>query len=606
MDVSFWSHLLLNAPPRSTFASLDPKALHAVGLKRQQNLICLGLACSQFCKNISEGPSEVSDATLDQLSWTLALFTTLFSTIVHKAELFPILFKLEESLALTYAQVIPPVAQLRNVINHVKLLKKEPLLPDPNPRPSRRVWDGAVELPELSRRWQCEAPGPPCSRAAPLCPAMYGLRGCSLSTFRRACTSLLFRPGVTLAAGESIWTTPHALCRTRRDLVHALVMLGSLGFMCGCPRLDVDFPGFPSAPFLKSVCNICRACLDDLLAGRVDDAAVDLVRNCHALCARLFIAQDFRTAAACVKPSAFIGAIVHGPATMLDADGPLASEALSFIYIALLSRNDLAGVLAAKNLANTIIFNVLAIAQVSLERTGFGYVHDIALAVVLLLVAHTGVAAGLSATWAGRWPAAFVPPPGSFGDLLLNIAVNVCQRGAFWHSLLCILQAVAPFVSVFSFWTAFRLWGALEPVLETDPTMRQLFTEACAAIVQRTENNENGFVVLIFQKRAFFRGLKDESARVATRLVVGWVNKVKRVVMASGRHPLSLGELLEAIDRLEETRDVVVFEKHTHSFRGEMEKDWRDWVILLFTRSCHEEVQKMKQFQKDSDGTQKY
>jgi hypothetical protein len=117
--------LFTDSPPRSSLSPPDPKLFYAIGLKRQQNLIYLGLACGQFCKNISDRPSNspIPDCALDQLSWALALYTTLISTLVNKPDLFPVLFKLEENLATIYAEANPSVTQLWEIENHVKLLK---------------------------------------------------------------------------------------------------------------------------------------------------------------------------------------------------------------------------------------------------------------------------------------------------------------------------------------------------------------------------------------------------------------------------------------------------------------------------------------------------
>jgi protein arginine N-methyltransferase 1 len=97
-------------------------------------------------------------------------------------------------------------------------------------------------------------------------------------------------------------------------------------------------------------------------------------------------------------------------------------------------------------------------------------------------------------------------------------------------------------MSFLSFSTAFRLWGAVKALVKANPM-----------------------------------------TGVAIDIVVKWLNKVNK---------------LAVIDRVEGTVDALAFGKHTHSFHGEMERTWRDWAVLFFMRTCHKEVQKVKQCQK--------
>jgi hypothetical protein len=108
-------------------------------------------------------------------------------------------------------------------------------------------------------------------------------------------------------------------------------------------------------------------------------------------------------------------------------------------------------------------------------------------------------------------------------------------------------------------------------------------------------------VLVILQKSAFFKSARDEKVAVPVDIIYRWIRNAKKIVKSSKKRQMAPTEVLEALDGVESPDEVVSFEKHRHSFRGEVEKTWRDWVMVLFIRSCRDEVQKMESFQEESD-----
>jgi hypothetical protein len=441
---------------------------------------------------------------------------------------------------------------------------------------------------------------PPTELSLALAPAMWQLRGRTLRVFISSVISCLFKPYVTVCPSSALWAAtpaePPPFTRTRRDLVHALVSLGCLDFLCNehvrQPSLDVEYPSFPNVAFLKSVCNVAHAFLERGGAG-----TADLLRNCLALCARLLTVPEFQAAVAAVKPSFFIHAFFAGPTSLLEADRALASEAVSFVYIALAFQPALVSALARQNLANSLLFDLLATAHASFARDGFTYVHSLILAIALLLGADADVAAGLSAPRM----ATFAPFPlsGSFADLLIDVACEICAQEGLWPSLVCIFHMIAPHVASFTVATAFRLWGVIERAADGDRVVVPLFLEACAAIVQRNDNWANGFLVAIYQNAAFW-GKEKRNAR-AVAVLTKWKRAAKRAIKASPKKSLEPEEVLAVLAEVEIEGELVEFEKHSHSYRGQVAGTWRDWIVILFVRACRDEVAMMQAFQIKQD-----
>jgi hypothetical protein len=124
-DSQFWTNLILNAPPRDTLNALDPELFNDVGLRHHENLTYLGFACAQFCKVFTASLSGnlLCDQNLNQLSWSLSVYTTLLSTVIYNTELFSTLRKLEEPLARAYAQGNPAVARIWEIHNEMKSIR---------------------------------------------------------------------------------------------------------------------------------------------------------------------------------------------------------------------------------------------------------------------------------------------------------------------------------------------------------------------------------------------------------------------------------------------------------------------------------------------------
>jgi hypothetical protein len=59
------------------------------------------LAGDQFCKSLSEDyfENDISPIALDRLTWSLPLYVTGFQVVVFNSQLFPLLSKIDESIA---------------------------------------------------------------------------------------------------------------------------------------------------------------------------------------------------------------------------------------------------------------------------------------------------------------------------------------------------------------------------------------------------------------------------------------------------------------------------------------------------------------------------
>jgi hypothetical protein len=423
-------------------------------------------------------------------------------------------------------------------------------------------------------------------------PDMMSLSGRSVSSFISSVISCLFRPGLTLAPGEHFWTygehsRSSTLLQIRRDLIHALLSLSSLSFLCSrhisMPSLEIVFPDFPHELFMRSICELCRSYLQNI-------PILDLLRNCLAFSARLLPIPEFQAAIARTPVSCFLNAFFADSAKLLDSTSPLTNEAISFVYAALLFQPDFIATLVSQHRANQLILELLTIAHFTLEHNQFCYIHSVILSSLLLLFGNPAIAAGLSETVPGE-------NGESFGDLLLNVTSRVCEEEAFWPSFVCILHLIAPHAGVFSVDTVLNVWQILEQIVKERSILVSLIVEAFAEIVQREGNEKNGFLIMILRRSTWF----EQKQGIAGMIVRKWVKAAKIVA----KNESELDRLLERLAqvKVEEGGELVEFKKHIHSFQGEIANTWDDWVVILFVRACREEVTKMQRFQLQYDDT---
>jgi hypothetical protein len=416
---------------------------------------------------------------------------------------------------------------------------------------------------------------------------MYGGRGRTSTVFVASVISCLFKPGLTVSVDSSVWTgsssEPAPFTRTRRDLVHALVSLSCLSFLCNDhivhPNLEIPLPRFPHGLFVTSVCNLSRAFLEGA-------PIADLLGNCFALSASLLPLPEFQTAIAGTDASLFVNAFFAQDARLLFSGSEIVNEAVSFIYASLLFQKDLIDALLEKDLANVLITDLLDVAESVLARDGFCYIHSLTLSVLLVLVADPDVAEGLKAPWQA----------GSVGDRLITVAAKVCEKEPFWPSLVCLLHLIAPHAGVFSAEAAWTLWKVLNGIFEGERVLVPLFLEACASVVQREDNGQNGLLLPIFANQKKLTAAENK-AGVAVGILREWAAAAKRKVGKAAAKEKNDEVLLALLAQVELEEDIVEFPRHVHSFRGEIANTWQDWIILLFVRECREEVKKMRDFQ---------
>jgi predicted protein tyrosine phosphatase len=239
-------------------------------------------------------------------------------------------------------------------------------------------------------------------------------------------------------------------------------------------------------------------------------------------------------------------------------------------------------------------------AQLIFEKLGFCYHHSVLISIILLLLADPVAAANLNEKCDRPFPAAYRPLGGSHADLLLEVLVNVCRQGAFWPSLVSVFQMIAPYVSSFTVETGEKIFELFERMAKIETGLAPFVLDAFAAIVQRPDNANNGFLIVFVQKAGWIKHLEfaDPKAAKAVSIVMQFLKRVTKQMKAVNKTQVSRAELPEVFAKFKvRESDRQTLTKHTHVFGGEMEKTWIEWADLLFVRSFREEVQLMRAFQ---------
>jgi hypothetical protein len=453
----------------------------------------------------------------------------------------------------------------------------------------------SVPLESSSTQPSPPLPPPPVEPHFELAPAMLELKGRSLPILFQAIGVCLFKPGLTLSPGSSRWceTGPESdvILRTRRDLIHALLGVSSSNFFLNDRGKQPDFvfplKDFPFEPFIES---LARAVHLHVKLGGENQLLADLVRNSIALATRLFVVPEFRESMGRVSSEPFLTAFV-GKKAFLTTSSPFSFEAVSLLYMVAISQNGFLKLTKGKS--NAILAKVLKFAQDIYDKRGFCYVHSILISIILLMFVDDQVVINLSSPSENK-------ADGSYGDVILNGIMNICDQPEFWPSLTVIFYFMAPHVRAFSCVTADRVMKIFKKIWKKQNLLVPLFLDAFATILRRTESAENHFLTAFVNHADLIDeiDLDDRRSAKALPILKDFFDIAEDVMEEKGVTELTNQELLELLEEVnlgDEEAPLPI--KAPHRFEGEMETTWSEWADLLFLRCFKDEIQKMQEFQ---------
>jgi multisubunit Na+/H+ antiporter MnhG subunit len=416
--------------------------------------------------------------------------------------------------------------------------------------------------------------------------ALGELRGHHYRDFVLVVLLSLFRPGLTLSGDALAWSIcddSDPICRTRRDLVHALFGVLWAPFFTTRRLNRPDFRPLLavawSRRFLNSVCLMANAYLKSDTPG-----LSDLLSNSMGFFSLLIPTANCGSIFEDCSLEILVNAFSLGPAEppLFELSRAVSSEALSMLFAAAWFRPDFVARIAADGYSNTFVFALAHIAQWTFERVRFCFHHSLVIANLLLILADPVAAAALNEAWEGLFRSAYPPKPSSLGDLLVDVLLNVCADKPLWPSFLNVFHMISAHVFAFSEGTAGRTMAFLEAVFESEKALRFLIFESVASMIQAPERSKNGFLNVFVQKSDWFTQVAgtDQKKSKALRIILDFVK------VAS--HP----DLAASPERR-------VFAIHPYRFEGAMAETWRDWIDLLFVRSFRAEVELMREYQEE-------
>ncbi|OHT01033.1 hypothetical protein TRFO_07706 [Tritrichomonas foetus] len=432
------------------------------------------------------------------------------------------------------------------------------------------------------------------------------------ASFTDAVSGLLFKEGTTLNGtnGEWVQTNPDAneMNRTRSDLLHAILLVSSLHVFApnnanNHPEISASLDNLPHASIIKSTCRIAFRYMSE----KGDSTTVLLLKNALTLCIRLFTNVNFRQAFKSVSPQNLLRGLyiseTNLPPLFTPLD-PISKESLSFLYMCALFNPGFVEALTKKDHSNNFLFHLLWAAQLFFEKEGVNYIHSIILSTVLLIVADPEAAVKLNQpfnkdknvmTGCNYKPADNI----SYGDLILNVLLNFCQRESFLPSLICVFHMISPHVNVFSLETASSLMVLFERVYDKHKSFLPLFLEVFATIVQQRDNKKNGFCPVIFSRAKLFKEITSDLPSVQKTLPIirRYIKKARITIKNENKQNINVYEvsgILAKINTEQLFPNPQMFIKHPHIFGGEIEKTWDQWADLVFQKTCEPEVKNIK------------
>jgi hypothetical protein len=411
--------------------------------------------------------------------------------------------------------------------------------------------------------------------------------GSCVSVFVSAVSDLLFKDGLTLSPGESLWGAlpkeAPQLNQTRRNLLNALVRVFSVGALASPPRfVALPLIGFPFAKLITNVANVSFRYLEQVHAGKTDQFTVPLLKSGFTLCVQLFDRADFRSAFSEIKRQRLVRSFALSAVgvPVFEPLSPLANEAVSFLYTALVLQPSIPQFLAVHLYSNTFVFYLISAAELVFEKSGFSFVHTLLFSSIIRIVAEPKAAAALNAPRAHDLQFAFQPPPGSYGDLLLNIAVHVCQSEGAWTWAARIFHAIAPFISHVSLQTGFGVLSLFEQASAADSSAMALFLDGFAAVVQRSQPPENGLIVAIFQRARTFRTLKvPQSSGRALGVILAFLMVARKLARAEQKSILTAEEAAQLFAQIEIAKSFPQTQAFTRKEPELADRlpGWREW-----------------------------
>jgi hypothetical protein len=435
-------------------------------------------------------------------------------------------------------------------------------------------------------------------------------RGVCFQSFSRAFAVLLFTPGLTLLNDASLWceepSEPDSMVLARFELVHAfLEIIGSDFFAwepLDRPTFVFSLPEFDCLRFLKSVCQVSNRYLQSIANNSENLALRDLLKNCFAFCTFLFVFPEVRRAFSDLPAELLLKAVSISPesSSLLNAGSAIATESVSFLFMAVFSNPQFVSLIGTEGYSNSIMAHLLHLAQLTFEKSNYGYLHSLLLSIVVAFASDSTISEKLGEPFTGQFGTKYAFPGGSHADLLVAVLMNICPE-SLSPSFVAIFWMIAPWVTEFSMQTSTAILGVLEQCAEGEKRLLPLLLESLVWLIHRKSAS---FRVALAYKTPFFKRLEvdDPISVPALATIRDYLAAAARAIRGTRKPRLSNEELGELLGHLPFEADPVpkLRKRQPPAFGGELEKTWGEWQDLLFVRASHDDIQTMRVLKQSS------
>jgi hypothetical protein len=400
------------------------------------------------------------------------------------------------------------------------------------------------------RRFRC----PP----GPFFQPLFRHQGRAISDFARAAA------GLALGARDD----PALGC----DLIRALLAVAALDSFARPQFARVDFglcAGLRWPDFLQLFCEV---------SGRYQQSSDpengEFLRLLMVLILREYDNPELMGAIAAESADALHMALGRDATPLFGRARSLAVEALAVFSLVLKCRADFPEMRGCNS--NNVLCHILAIAETAVARGGIDEVVDLAVVTIGRMLRGPAIAALARPTAAAR-----AEPEATYGDLLLDVLLRLCERRRLWAPVVRILHAICGDLTVVSEPAADGILCLFHKVMAADPAMAPLFLEVFALVIQKQMPIQNSIRLVIFTRGFLFNGLKQTipGGKRALGVILAFLKAGKGAARATKKPVLHRDELAALLCSIDIAASFPAVRRFAPSQREEIVDDF--WAVLV-------------------------
>ena len=403
---------------------------------------------------------------------------------------------------------------------------------------------------------------------------------------------LLYKKGYTIDPLSQDWELKSEYTQTlessRYDVVHMLLFFASLNYYIpkniSCRSLYLPFTGFPYDKFINSFCFISN------LSFRYNQNEMvnNLLQNSLMLMLRLSNKSEFKQSLENVNSNILLSAFYDSTTNFIPGFAALhkmASEYTIFLLLCCLNNSNFVKTIIKENLSNLFIYYLINSAQYTLEKVGTSYIHLIIIEILIKIISNSIASKKLNQPFNHGFNTKYKPENGSsFGDVILNVLFNICDKSDEFLPKACeliyFMMLSAEHILLESAKKIVKLYIGM-----IDETQKDLMCDIFANIVQKFNIN-NGFLIAIILQFKYFYTFKS-SEKQSMKIINEFIHNV--IAKSPRNQEIKLTVLMEIIKNLKIDEIFPKKIEIKHEFTFEFDDKFDEFNDYLYSNLFFEE-----------------